>query len=321
MRRIQDDRGFTLIELLVAMVVTTFVFGATLSVLDAFQNQNRFDQLRNENQDTARTALDRLSRQLRNVIARTTSNGTVPGALEQAAKYEITFETVNPAESSITENRLHAMRVRYCLDDSNPEDEVLWEQVSHWTSSEAPAMPTSGEPKTESTCPDRIGEGTSKPDWNSTTQAVQHITNLNGGHTNQPLFTYSAKETPEILSVNTDMFININPKQTRPGDTELTSGVSLRNANRQPEAKFTATEEGNYTVYLNASASYDPDGLSLTYKWWQRAAAGSEEKELPTTSQQYVTKAFKVGDEPTFKLKVTNPGGLSAEEKKTVAIK
>jgi prepilin-type N-terminal cleavage/methylation domain-containing protein len=317
----RDERGFTLIELLVTMVVTTFVFGATLSVLDVFQNENRFDQLRNENQDMARTTLDRLSRQLRNVIARTTSNGTVPGALEQAAKYEITFETVNAGESSTTENRFHAMRVRYCLDNSNPEDEILWEQVSRWTSSEAPAMPTADEPSKESTCPDRTGEGTLKPDWNSTAQVVQNITNRNGGQA-RPLFTYSSKETPQILAVNTDIFLNINPKQLlRPGDTELTSGISLRNANRQPEAKFTATEEGNYTVYLNASASYDPDGLSLAYKWWQRAAAGAVEEELPTTSQQYVTKAFKVGAKPIFKLKVTNPGGLSAEAEKTVTIK
>ena len=313
MTRIRDDRGFTLIELLVAMAITTVVFGSTLSVLDVFQSNNRFDQLRNENQDTARTTLDRLSRQLRDIVARTrTSSGTVPGALEQAAKYEITFETVDAANSTSSANKVNAMRVRYCLDASNhPENEILWEQVRRWTSAEAPTLPTSSEPASESTCPDRTSG-----DWESLTQVVQHITNLNG-HTQQerPLFTYSAKETPQILSVNADLFININPKQTRPGDSELTSGVSLRNANRRPEAKFTATEEGDRQVRLNASASYDPDGLSLTYKWWDNGVP------LPTTSQQYVTEAFTVGTTRKFKLEVKNPGGLSATEEKTVTIK
>lgn len=310
----RDEQGFTLIELLVTMAITTVVFGTTLSVLDVFQSNNRFDQLRNENQDTARTTLDRLSRQLRNIVARTTSEGTVPGALEQAEEYAITFQTIDTSKATSEKT---TMRVRYCLDDSNPENEILWEEVQHWEKLE-PALPSS------TSCPDRTKEGTSEPDWNSLTQVVQHVTNRNGGQS-RALFTYSAKETPEILSVNADLFININPKQTRPGDSELTSGVSLRNANRVPVAEFTPSVEGNRQVRLNASASYDPDGLSLTYKWWDNGA------ELTTTSQQYETKAtcettketgFCVGTTQKFKLKVTNPGGLSAEvEKPSVTIK
>jgi prepilin-type N-terminal cleavage/methylation domain-containing protein len=312
MTSLRNEGGFTLIELLVTMAITTIIFGTTLSVLDVFQSENRFDQLRNENQDTARTTIDRLSRQLRNIVARTTSSGAVPGALEQAAKYEITFQTIDTTKSATTGNKYDAMRVRYCLDDSKPENEILWEQVRHWTEEE-PALPTSSEPESESTCPDRTKEGTSNPDWNTTTQVVQHVTNRNGGE-KRPLFTYSAKETPEILSVDTDLFININPTQVRPGDSELTSGISLRNANRRPIAEFAATVEGNRTVRLNASASYDPDGLALTYKWWENG------KELGTTSQQYLTHAFTKGEEPEFKLEVTNPGNLSAHTQKKVKI-
>jgi len=322
MRSAREERGFTLVELLVAMAITTVVFGTTLSVLDVFQSNNRFDQLRNENQDTARTTLDRLSRQLRNIVARTTSEGTVPGALEKAEPYEVVFETIDTSKAASEENKVDAMRVRYCLDDSNDENEILWEQVRHWTKKE-PVMPTS------TSCPDRTNEGASEPDWNTSTQVVQHVTNRFGGQggTKEPtrwLFTYSAKETPEILSVETNLFLNINPKQTRPGESELTSGVSLRNANRVPVAEFSATEEGNRQVRLNASASYDPDGLSLTYKWSENG------EELVTTSQQYETKAtckatneagFCVKSEPKFKLKITNPGGLSAEAEKTVTIK
>lgn len=326
MRRVRDDQGFTLIELLVAMAITTVVFGSTLSVLDIFQNNNRFDQLRNENQDTARTTLDRLSRQLRNIVARTTSTGAVPGALETAEPYEITFETVDTTKTTSGSNKVNAMRVRYCLNNTEPENEILWEQVRRWTTEFSPELPTS------KSCPDRIKEGTSEADWTTSTQVVQHVTNRIGGQgspTNKAeegrwLFTYSAKETPEILSVNTNLFVNINPTQIRPGESQLTSGVSLRNANRVPVAEFTATEEGNRQVRLNASASYDPDGLSLTYKWLDNG------EELVTTAQQYLTKVecstkkeagFCLNSTQKFKLQVTNPGGLSATVEKELKIK
>lgn len=314
MRTLREERGFTLIELLVTMVIGIVVLGAILMVLEVFQTNARDAQLRNENQDTARTTLDSLSRQLRNVVARTTNKGTVPGALEQAEEYAITFETVDTTRSSSGENKLNAMRVRYCLEDSNSEDEVLWEEVKRWETKEAPEVPSS------TACPDRTKEGTSEADWEKLTRVVQNITNrMNGAK--HALFTYSAKETPEILSVAIDMFLSVDPKQARPGITELTTGVSLRNANRRPIAEFSATLENSGStkeryVYLNASASYDPDGLSLTYKWWLNGA------ELPTTSQQYVTKeAFLVGTTQKFTLEVTNPGGLSESIEKSVEIK
>ncbi len=309
-RRIGDERGFTLVELLVTMAIAIVVLGTILSVLDIFQSSAHVVELRNENQDTTRSTLDRLSRQLRNVVARTTSSGTVPGALEQAEEYAITFETVDTTKSSSGENKLNAMRVRYCLNDSVPGDEVLWEEVKRWETKEAPEVPSS------KACPDKTSG-----DWDKLTQVVQNITNLSGGQTEHPLFIYSAKETPEILAVNVDMFLNVDPKQARPGETELTSGVSLRNANRRPIAEFTATLENTKEVNkryvrLNGSASYDPDGLSLKYKWWLNGA------ELPTTSQQYITKeAFATGTSPKFKLEVTNPGDLSASIEKSVTIK
>lgn len=303
----RDEHGFTLIELLVAMAIATIVFGATLSVLDVFQKNDRFIVLRNENQDGARTTLDRLSRQLRDVVARTTSEGIVPGALEVAEPYETVFETIDTENSATTENKNDVMRVRYCLNDSKPENEILWEQIQRWTGKEL-ERPTSKE------CPDPT-----KGDWNTKSQVVQHVTNRYGEaeeskEYKRPVFTYSAKETPQILSVETKLFININPSQARPGETQLTSAISLRNANRVPIAKFTANEEGNYSVRLNASSSYDPNGLALTYKWWDNEA------ELTTTAQQYITQVFTKGTAQKFKLKVTNPGGLSATTEETVRI-
>jgi prepilin-type N-terminal cleavage/methylation domain-containing protein len=294
MMRAHAEEGFTLVELLVAMAITVIVFGATLTVLDVFQSNNRFDQLRNENQDNARTTIDRLSRQLRDVIARTTSTGIVPGALEQAEEYAITFQTVDTTKATSGANANNAMRVRYCLDDSSPTNEILWEQVSRWEKAESPPLPAS------TACPDLTAG-----DWSTTTKLVQNVTNKIGGRPNQPLFTYSAQETPEILSVEMNLLTNVNPGHPRPGESQLTSGVSLRNANRQPDVAFTATPENEY-VKLNASASRDPDGLALTYKWKEDA------KVLETTAQQYTSPEKLSSGSHTFKLEVTNPGGLSA---------
>ncbi|MGC2373284.1 MAG: prepilin-type N-terminal cleavage/methylation domain-containing protein [Solirubrobacteraceae bacterium] len=294
MMRAREEDGFTLVELLVAMAITVIVFGATLTVLDIFQSNNRFDQLRNENQDNARTAIDRLSRQLRDVIARTTSTGIVPGALEEAEPYWITFETVDTTKATSGANANNAMRVRYCLDDSSPTNEILWEQIRRWEEAESPKLPSS------TACPDLTAG-----DWSTTTKAVQNVTNKIGGRPNQPLFVYSAHETPEILSVEMNLLTNVNPGHPRPGESQLTSGVSLRNANRQPDVAFTATAENEY-VKLNASASRDPDGLALTYKWKE------DTKVLETTSQQYTSPEKLSAGSHIFKLEVTNPGGLSA---------
>jgi chitinase len=72
-------------------------------------------------------------------------------------------------------------------------------------------------------------------------------------------------------------------------------------------ASFTATEVGKkHQVQLNGSGSTDPDGLALTYKWWENST------RLSSTSPEAETKELTVGSEPTFKLEVTTPSGLSA---------
>jgi prepilin-type N-terminal cleavage/methylation domain-containing protein len=294
--RARAEHGFTLVELLVAMALAMIVFGATLTAFDVFQTNNRFDQLLNENQDNARTAMNRLARQLRNVAA---PGAGYFGALEQAEPYSTTFQTVDSSKAASGENKTNAMRVHYCLDDSTPTNEVLWTQTQKWTKAEAPIPSTSSCPAAvcASACAEK-GEG-----WETKTQLVNHVTNKIGGLTTRPLFIYSATGVPKIIAVESNLFININPGHTRPGETQLTSGVSLRNANRQPIVAFTATPSGGH-VLLNASASRDPDGLALTYKWKEDSAV------LETTAQQYQTGTLTGSH--IFKLEVTNPGGLAA---------
>lgn len=301
MMRTSEEQGFTLIELLVTMTLTAIVFGATLTVLDVFQSNNRRDQLRNETQDNARSAMDRLSRQLRSVVA---PSAGYYGALEEAGPYSIAFQTVDSGQVAGGQNSTNAMRVRYCLNDANPNNEILWQQIKRWTTATAPTLAST------TSCPDLAGSH-----WDSSMQLVQNVTNQSGGQ-DRSLFVYgppSASTVSQITSVEPNIFIDLSPGQ-RPGETQLTSGISLRNGNRQPTVSFTATQIGRHQVLLNASESRDPDGLALTYKWWDGST------ELSTTAQQYETGELVQGSSHVFKLEVTDPGGLTNTISKTVII-
>jgi prepilin-type N-terminal cleavage/methylation domain-containing protein len=305
------EHGFTLVELLVTMALALVVFGATLTVIEVFQRDTVYGQQRNENQDNARNAMDRISRALRNVVAATEKS---PGALEQAGEYSIMFQTVDTSGLTGTENPTRAMRVRYCLeyetnkkDETDPSHEILWEQVRRWGAKEWPAPSAAA----LESCPDRTADF----NVNETRQLVQHMTNNSGGQDRQ-VFTYSASEAPQVVSVETMLFLELNPGHSA-GETELTSGASLRNANRPPVAAFTTNFPAlnEKEVELNASESYDPGGLALTYKWWENGTL------LSSNSQIFAVKELKEKTEYKFKLEVTNPGGLSAEVEKTVKTK
>jgi prepilin-type N-terminal cleavage/methylation domain-containing protein len=301
------QEGFTLIEVLVSMALAMVVFGATLTALDTFQANNRVNVLRNETQDNARSAVDRLARELRNVAA-PKSEPELPGALEQAEEYSIVFQTIDSAAPEAgSKNTSNAMRVRYCLNDSSPSNEVLWRQVTKWKGATTPEIPSAA------TCPDLAVK-----DWESTTRLVDHVTNRAGGQS-RPLFVYGPagwKELAQIATVAPNVYLNVNPGQRRPGESQLTSTVNLRNANRQPIASFTVTEK-NGQVLLNASESVDPDGLALSYQWSEGATEGAT--PLPSTAQQY-EKAVQSKKTYTFWLKVTDPGGLTSSTKRTVTI-
>jgi prepilin-type N-terminal cleavage/methylation domain-containing protein len=294
----RDQGGFTLIELLVAISLSLIVFGATLNALDIFQKDNRDDQLRNETQDNARNAVDLFARQLRSVSAPSTG---AAGALQVAEPFSIVFQTSDPSKSTPSgQNASNAMRVRYCLDDSNPGSETLWTQVHKWETAKEPILPNA------TACPD-LSQG----DWETSRRLAQHVTNEIGGQ-RRSLFSYPASSVGEIASVEVNMFTDLNPGR-HPGETQLTTGIGLRNANRAPIAEFTATNvNGSGYVRLNASESIDPDGLALTYKWWKDGALQE------TTSQAWETASKESPGEHTYKLEVKDPGGLSSNREKTV---
>jgi Tfp pilus assembly protein PilV len=303
MTRLREHEGFTLVEVLVAMTMTMVIFVATLTLLDIFQRDTRYDTLRNETQDNARSSVDRLAREIRNVAAPSTKTA---GALELAESYNVIFETIDASKTSSGANATNSMRVRYCLDDSNPENETFWRQWKRWESAEAPAVPTT------TNCPDP-----SAAHWDGKQKLAEHVVNRIGGK-NRVLFTYGptgATLVSQIVSVEPTLYLAPAPN-SRPGETQLTSTISLRNENRPPTAGFSAVETGaSRVVTLNASESSDPDGLTLTYAWWDNGTKQS------STSQSWETSALVAGSKHTFKLEVTDPGGLSSTAERTVEVK
>jgi prepilin-type N-terminal cleavage/methylation domain-containing protein len=312
MTRAAEEHGFTLIELLVSTALALIIFGATLSAFNVFQNNNHFDLLRNEGQDNVRNALDRLSRDFRNVAA-PKSVPEVPGALEVAEPYSLTFQTISDSPlPSGSKNPTNAMRVRYCLNDTTapakPSNEILFRQTQTWVSEKAPTTPTA------TACPDNT-----PGDWEGTTQLANFITNRDGGQ-NRPLFVYGPKgatEVSQITSVEPRVYMNVNPSQpTHPGETQLTSSISLRNANRTPIATFTWKELSREHVLLNASESLDPDGLALTYTWSEGA------KVFYSNAQVWETEPAELSlGAHSITLEVADPGGLTAKSTQTVTVK
>ena len=299
MTRISQESGFSLIELLVGITLSLIVFGGVLTLLDTFQSDAQIGQSRNENQDNARSAIDRLSRNLRNVAAPSAGSA---GALEQGGPYDIVFQTVASDQTFGGQNASNQERVRYCLDASNPSNENLWLQTQTWTTSSAPAIPDI------SNCP--------SSSWPTQYQIASHITNLIDAQNPRPLLTYaplSANSTAQINGVETDLFLDPNPGK-RPGETEIKTTVFLRNSNAPPTSSFTVSQVNGH-VMLDGSGSSDPNGQALSYQW---SVDGSSINGA--TTQQYDAGSYTSGSNHTFALMVTDPGGLTTTSQQAVRI-
>lgn len=311
MRRMRGEGGFTLIELLVTMALALVVFSAVMGVLVVFQRQDGYDENRNEAQDNARNAIDRLALDLRNVAAPVAGS---TGSLEQVGPYDIVFQTISGGTVFGGQNATNAMRVRYCLDDSTPSSEKLWELTQTWTSSSPPAIPSTA------SCPGTVSPG-SPTSWQTEHALVTNVTNENNSQ-NRPLFSCQspgssadvcASETTgtsQVKAVQVDLFENLNPGG-QPGESELTDGIDLRNALSVPVASFTLSQVNNNYVVLDGTGSYDPNGQAITYQWYQGSSCASANAIAGATAQQYHSGSLSSGTY-TFDLQVTNIGGLTS---------
>ena len=297
MRRLRDEQGITLIEVLAAMVISSIVFMATLSVFEATNRQRAKADEHTEAQATIRTTMTRLARELRNLAAPTdltSSSSTLPRSIDRNFPYDLIFKSVRDDEVGSSTDA-NVQRVRYCLDTSNPQAGTIWRMDQPDASGAAPG---------DTACP---GAG-----WSNQKQVGSFVTNtINGAQ--RPLFNYigdggmvtatDADSRADISRIQADVYVDPTPTRT-PVEARLTTGVLLRNQNREPRAQFTVTVTNLSagTVQLNGSASDDPEGQYLTYKWYDNDVLIGEG----------IVRDYTVTTRGThnFTLKVYDPAGL-----------
>lgn len=285
--RLRQEAGVTLVEVLVASALMVVVTGASLSVLEGFVRLTGTNEARNDSQEQARLASERLNRELRNLASPTNA---LPQAVELAESDDLVFQSVGATRPAGSTNARNTQRVRYCL---RPATRELWRAAQTWTGPTAPPLPDTGE------CPGG---------WPNATVASPHVTNGSG----RALWRYNAADREDITAIRTDLYVDADTARP-PGETRLQSGVFLRNQNRRPTASFTAVLQGG-EVLLNASDSLDPEGEQLTYDWTIDGTA---------RAAQGVTTRLAVapGSTHTFALTVTDPAFLSTTSApRTVAV-
>lgn len=245
--RLTDERGLTLSELLVAISLMLIISAAALSTLAQVTQLGKSSDQRLDQQDRVRTAARALVRDLRNVAA----SPDRPGVVEHANDYDVVFKTVAPADAAGA-NSMRLQRVRYCLDSSDRNAAVVRRQTQTWTTATAPAMPSTA------ACP--------APGWSSTRVVTEYITNRAGSQ-ERPLFGFRRTTAGEIQSIVVSMYLDVD-RSREPRDAHAETAVFLRNQNRAPIARFTATPAGVGHILLNASESVDPEGQALDVRWY-----------------------------------------------------
>jgi type II secretory pathway pseudopilin PulG len=297
--RLRGEHGFSLMEVLIAASLMLVVLGTALVPFELVQKTQRVTENQNDSQDSARNAVEALSHQLRNVMGQSQ-------LIDRAGAYDLVFETVDarfkPAGSN---NARNLMRVRYCLNDTNPSNGVLWRQELRWTTSTTPAtMP-----------------GTSCPDSGFGNQSVvaERITNKANGQS-RSIFTYSPSASPlvSITAVRFDLYSDRSVTEA-PKEIRLKSGVFLRNQNGAPVAMASVTPTGQpRQVALNAGGSSDPENLPLTYRWCDLSTNATCDAVTAVGTGQLFTYTAPGTGVRNMVLVVFDAGGLESDYTFTV---
>ncbi|MEA2351656.1 MAG: hypothetical protein QOH38_1375 [Thermoleophilaceae bacterium] len=316
-QRLRDESGFSLMELLIAASLLVLVLGTALVPFQVAQTTERNTQNGNDGLTNARTTLDFLEHQLRNIAGQSQ-------LMNRASSYDLVFETVNPGTKPAgSQNTRNLMRVRYCLDTTNAPATTasasLWEQKLTWTTAAVPSsMPVA------SACPDNA--------WGTKRLAARYITNMTVAASSPkvtrrtataPLFAYypapagnppTTAELNLITQIRVDVFTDRDPTD-RPFETELASGVFLRNQNGAPTASFTATPgaTGTKQITLNAAASSDPENLPLTFRWCDVTSNATCDDTTKVGSGVLYTYTAPAAGTRRILLQVFDAGGLETD--------
>jgi type II secretory pathway pseudopilin PulG len=291
--RLRDEAGQTLTELLIVAAMVPVVLGAALSTATSFDSNVRRNQDLNESQARTREAIDQLSRNLRNLASPTPEQ---PQAVDKVDPYDLVFQTVNPGGAGTGGNPANVRRVRYCLEAGTTAPKKLWAQTQSWTSTTAPAVPSTA------TCP--------ASGWGNQRVLAQGLTNRLNGQ-NRPLFQFNSNTPSAVNAIIVQAWL-AGGNGTEPSQGVLRSQVFLRNQNEAPVASPTATPGGQLRVVLNGSASYDPEGQELTYRWYEGTTFLGSGIVLQSTLATAGTH--------TITLKVYDPAGLEGTATTTVQV-
>lgn len=323
----RKDAGYTLIELLMAMAISMIVMGSVVTIITVFLNDSRYDQLRDQAQNDARTLVDRITRELRSAAS---SSAGATGLLEKSGSYDIAFQTVNPSTVYGGSNSANQYRVRYCLDGN----QTIWRQTQTWTTSTPPAVPDT------SNCPSTSNQWAQKANGNPCCIQLNDVTNEVGGDTTRPLFQYGPTGSSNPQEVQVNVITDLNPGHLPGPSPQLTSGVFLRNENSPPvipaiTVTWSGTGTGPRDIQLNGTQAYDPNGQSLLYQWYANTgttacasttappasgqlSSGTTENYDAGTSANGTS--FAAGAQWTFSLLVTDTQGLTQCAYQTVTI-
>jgi len=292
-RLLDEERGeFNLTTVLVSIAIFSGVLGATLTTFESFAGERGKLERRTSAQDSARTAADRIARELRNLASPTAYQ---PQAFDAAGPYDIVFKTVDSNGPNAGLNAPNIKRVRYCLTSTSPSEAQLVAQTQTWTTQEPPTAPST------SACP---GGG-----WGSTQTIAADLTNQRAGQA-RPVFQFDAATLTDITEIHVELFVDPDADGSDV-ETKLSTGVFLRNQNRKPTASFTATPSAQGIV-LNGSASLDPEGEPLTYVWYDGATK--------IGSGITYTYPATAGTSHTIQLKVYDPAVLEGASATQVVI-
>jgi type II secretory pathway pseudopilin PulG len=256
MIRLRSESGMTLPELLVSMTLMIIVLTATLTTLDAGGSNRRLNDDRNDAVEHARSSLDKIVRQLRNLASPTTS---APNAIDRAQATDFSFRTFDPSK------RL----VRYCLETNNDGTPITNRAISV-----IQMLSTTDTPGSYAAC---STTATLSPAWSSRTIIAQNVVNRRAGTpgNNADLFAYnsSSSDLSTIKNVRINLVIDINAESKRPAQVRLASGAALRNQNQVPVATFTVAKLGPRHFLMNGSNSSDPENRNLIFSWYADVGA------------------------------------------------
>lgn len=323
MRRLRNEAGVTLIELLVAMVLMSVVLIATLTAFDALQDDHLATERHTESMGKARSSVQRLSRELRNLASPTalaTASANQPQAIDRAQPFDLIFRTVDATKAPTASNPTNVMRVRYCLveNPSNKRRWRMWVQTKRYTGVPDAAAPSS------TSCP---GTG-----WDDQVLHTTEVVNTTKGGASVPVFTYApacaastctTTEMQRITKVRVDLVIDNDPDR-RPAATRLSTSVILRNQNQFPSARFQITVlDNNRNLRLDASSSTDPEGQPLKYCWFSNATGTLPPCSAAASNSAYIGEGVVLSYRPptagsrTIQLRVEDPAGLGSETSQT----